>query len=714
MFSAPAGNRPAGAPVPSRPYDLITQDGRTVAPLGTNVTVDPGAQSVALSPDGKFVVVGGASLQTLDAGSLRVVSSMPDAPSPILDVAAVRDSGDPARTIVVALSRFGGGELRYFDLASDGTLTKRGASVGTSGDMSAQSTMAISSDGRIAYVVGGLSGALQAFEIASGRQLGTTTAVGFAPAGVAIAGKRLYVTNAGVMGISPLSAPVRVPQFGVAPYDSVRSSSLTALGLKDDGAVDASAAQTAKMDTAPDELTNIGGAFPSKIALSKDGRFAFVCMSNVDRIAVVALSGVPRVVAGLSLRLFQSSPIGSAPYGTHPSAIVRSADGNRLYVALDGVNAVAVLDSSKPGSLRRLGLLPTGADPSALALSSDGRYIYVANARGEVASATLQRVDLRRVPLQSVTLSALRYNRAVAYGKNQAVVPAMRLDEPTRSVPISHVVVVYVGYPAFASSATAGDTPNIHALARTYASAANFYADAWSGPSSLTPNLYPRSGYIFNNAQRAGRSYRDYGGLIDLLGRSDDGLYGLEVPALAALASHIDLDYPGPNGSVRDEARAREFVRDIAPLVQNDAMPDFTYVRLPGGDATHGDSALGTIVDYLTHTPQWSSTAIFIVPDTPQAADAAGWHPSFAIVVSPYARRGYASGVHLSTASVLKTEEELLGLPPIGLADLLATDMADFFMAKPDPASFSALAVGSAPVPGVLARPGVEGVGHRP
>ncbi len=740
VFSAPAGNRPAGAPNASRPYDLIARDGRTVSPLGTNVAVDPGAQSVALSPDGKFVIVGGASLQVLDAPTLRVVTTLPDAPSPILDVAMVRDPADPTRAIVVALSRFGGGELRFYDLGSDGTLTKRGGSVDAGGDPNAPSTMTISADGRIAYVVGGFAGGLHAIEIASGRQLGDSTAVGFSPAGIAVAGKRLYVTNAGVMEITALSTPVRIPEFGVAPYDSVRSSSLTALGLKDDGTVDATTAQTAKMDQAPDELTNIGGALPTKIAVSKDGRYAFVCMSNVDRIAVVALSGVPRVVGGLSLRLFQSSSIGSAPYGTHPSAILRSADGKRLYVALDGIDAVAVLDSSKPVALRRLGLLPTGGDPSALALSPDGRYLFVANAQGEVANATLQRVDLRRVPLQSVTLSALRYNRAVAYGKNQTLVPAMRLDEPVRSATISHVVVVYVGYPAFSPSGNAGDSPNIHALARTYASAANFYADAWSEPSGLTPNLYPRAGFAFNGVQRAGRSYRDYGGLIDLLGRTDrfreprdadpnyagpgdvaaptsglGGLYGLEVPALAALASHIDLDYPGPNAAIRDERRAREFVRDIAPLVQNDAMPDFTYVRLPGLDAPQGDRALGTIVDYLTHSPQWSSTAIFIVPDSPRPApDATGWHPSFAIVVSPFARRGYASDVHLSTASVLKTEEELLGLPPIGLADLLATDMADFFTPKSDPTPFSALAVGTAAVPGVLARPGVERIGHRP
>lgn len=170
------------------------------------------------------------------------------------------------------------------------------------------------------------------------------------------------------------------------------------------------------------------------------------------------------------------------------------------------------------------------------------------------------------------------------------------------------------------------------------------------------------------------------------------GLYSRYVPALAALASHLDMDYPGWNPRIRDERRAREFVRDFAPLVTNGAMPDFTYIWLPGRDAGQSDAALGTIVSYLTHTPQWASTAIFIAPDGPRTSgDPSSRYRSYAIVVSPFAKRGYVGRVHFSTASLLKTEEELLGLPPLETDDLLATDMADFFTGKADPAPFENL-----------------------
>ena len=665
-------------------------------------------RGLAISPDGHYAVVGGPTLTVVDARTMQVATVREE--GPFEDVAAVRDPSDPANTIVLASGANG---VRVYALAADGSLSPDGASMGSNAG-----TLAVSADGRTAYAIDARAGTVASLDIAARRST-SSAPVGFSPFGIAIAGRHVYVTNAGVMNYGVLSGgPVRIPQFGVAPSDTVRASSLTAFGTLDGGGIDVPSVQTAKMDQPPDELTNVGGARPTGIAISKDGRFAFVAMTNVDRIAVVALSGVPRVVGGLSLRLFQSSAIGSAPYGTRPGAIVRSADGSRVYVAMTGINAIAVLDGAKPVGLRRLGLIPTGWAPSALALSPNGQYLYVANAKGEGTLATLQRIDLRRVPLQAVTLSALRYNRSVTYGKRSTLVPPMRLDAPAPSSVIRHVVLILEGDTSFDPAAGDPSTPNLNALAHTFGYAANYFTDREAEPQGLGPNAYPRNGYLFDGLQRAGRSYRDYGGSLRLAGyddgtsrnpRDDDpnyagpsdtaaptsglgGLYSQYVPALAALASHLDMDYPGWNPRIRDERRAREFVRDFAPLVTNDAMPDYTYVWLPGRDAGQSDAALGTIVSYLTHSPQWASTAIFIAPDGPRTSgDPSSRYRSYAIVVSPFAKRGYVGRVHLSTASLLKTEEELLGLPPLETDDLLATDMADFFTGKADPSPFENL-----------------------
>ncbi len=49
------------------------------------------------------------------------------------------------------------------------------------------------------------------------------------------------------------------------------------------------------------------------------------------------------------------------------------------------------------------------------------------------------------------------------------------------------------------------------------------------------------------------------------------------------------------------------------------------------------------------------------------------------LVISPYAKPGFVAKRHYSTASIVKTEELLLGLPPNNLGDLFATDLRDMF-----------------------------------
>jgi hypothetical protein len=523
--------------------------------------------------------------------------------------------------------------------------------------------------------------------------------------------------------------------------------------------------------------------------------YAFVAMSNVDRVATVSLGAEPRAEGGTELRLYDRGP-----YGTQPDALALSPTGKRLYVALAGIDAIAVLDTSDPLHPHRLGLIPTGWYPSALALSPDGRFLYVANAKGfgedrgftgdqagyvdskgrveSVAAdsnaiwSTLEKIDLLRVDVRHTTSLALSYLRAVKPAAPDAIVPQrFSSDGSTR---IKHVVVLLeenktydsmLGDLTDAAGAPYGPgrpdyvafdqsvTPNLHALARTYALAGNFYADAeesdaghqffGAGIASVftektllvkedrrplvnkneDPEDYPRAGYIFNSLADRGLGYRDYGDFVRVSGydegkavdpKTDDpnflgpeettaptkglgGRYSLDVPAPAALAGHVDLNYPGWNLRIRDVRRAAEFVRDFDPLVKADQMPAFTYVWLPadhGGagkdipplpeEVADGDRALGRIVDYLTHIPQWSSTAIFILPDDAQSTrDHVSEHRSYAVVVSPYAKRHFIGARHLSTVSVLKTEEEILGLPALSLGDALATDMADYFTPVP-------------------------------
>jgi hypothetical protein len=71
---------------------------------------------------------------------------------------------------------------------------------------------------------------------------------------------------------------------------------------------------------------------------------------------------------------------------------------------------------------------------------------------------------------------------------------------------------------------------------------------------------------------------------------------------------------------------------------------------------------------------------IFIVEDDAQdGADHVDAHRSLAFVVGPYVKRRTLVSERYTTVSLLRTIEEVLGLPPLGLNDGLAEPMSDVF-----------------------------------
>lgn len=669
----------------------------------------------------------------VDTKTMRLADEYRDpTASFFMGVAIARDPANPARALVLASDAAVGG-VRIFSLGAAGSLSPDGQAIRLprgSGMHAFPATIALSPDNGTAYVADNLGNTVDAIDLAA-RSVQRSLPVGDFPLYVAAGSRTVVAAGSGVSSYAPMVPPVPQPQFVAPAFDPNKSSSLTVFEAAGTQIGDPA---TVRMDPAPDGTEIVGGAQPGAMVLSRNGDEAYVALGNVDRVAVVALTGEPRVVRGLDLRLYPG-----APYGAEPSAEALSPDGKRLYVALAGLNAIAVLDAKRP-TRYRYGLIPTAWYPTALELSRDGRYLYVLDSKGVNGWGLLQRVDLKRTYLVRATLDALRYNRTPAVAKFNAVIPPLRSEK--RSEAIDHVVYVATG--ALSYDAIFGDltdasgspygkgdaslgvypessTPNFHALAKTYALADNFYASdanpdiakefAAAGEATLyqqlvaaagaaraplddhgdNPEDYARAGYLFNALARAGMSFRDYGGLLRLSGY-DGTHYTLDVPALAVLNGNVDLNYSNP--ALTEEQRAGEFIRDMQHYVQSDSMPNFTYISLRGqngrANPAAADRALGKIVDFISHTPHWSSTTIFIVPDGAGTSDHVNALRTFALVVSPLARRGYVGETHLSMAGVLKTEEEIFGLQPLTLNDLLASDLAPFFTDTPAPEPYEA------------------------
>ena len=97
------------------------------------------------------------------------------------------------------------------------------------------------------------------------------------------------------------------------------------------------------------------------------------------------------------------------------------------------------------------------------------------------------------------------------------------------------------------------------------------------------------------------------------------------------------------------------------------------------------DAALGLTVELLSNSPCWKDTVIFVVEDdTQNGADHVDGHRSIFLAISPWVKKQHVSKTHTSLASVFKTVNLILGLPPLNQYDAAATDLRDLFTSTPD------------------------------
>ena len=263
-------------------------------------------------------------------------------------------------------------------------------------------------------------------------------------------------------------------------------------------------------------------------------------------------------------------------------------------------------------------------------------------------------------------------------------------------------------------------TPNHHALAREFVLLDNFYVDSevsadghnWSMAAYATDYTektwptsygsrggtydyegsrqiaYPRDGYIWDYAKRAGISYRSYGAFV-----TKDG------PTTKSLIGHTAEKYPSYNLDIKDIDRIAAFKLDFDSLLAINAVAQFNTIRL-GNDHTSGqrigkltptahvadnDLALGLLVEHISNSSIWKESAIFVLEDDAQnGPDHIDAHRSPAFVISPYIKRNSVNSSMFSTSGMLRTIELILGLPPMSQYDAAAVPFSDCFTTKPD------------------------------
>ena len=187
--------------------------------------------------------------------------------------------------------------------------------------------------------------------------------------------------------------------------------------------------------------------------------------------------------------------------------------------------------------------------------------------------------------------------------------------------------------------------------------------------------------------------------------RTDDVVFECEA-SVASLIPYTPTGYVGWEMSVPDQFRADFILRELAEFERKGEFPQLTLICLPNDHTSgtskncptpraciaDGDLAFGRIVEALSKSRFWPEMAIFGIEDDPQAGwDHVSGYRTTCYVASPFARRGVTVSTQYNTTSVLRTMEQILGIPPMNVFDASAEPMFDCFTETADPTPFVAL-----------------------
>jgi YVTN family beta-propeller protein len=637
-------------------FDLAT--GKVTATLPTNKTW-PG---LCISPDGKVLLVSGSSTGTLLTYALPAFSA-----SPPIKLPGTKDK----KTWVAGLLAL---------TAEDG----------------AQSCYAVDEGHDCVFC----------FPLGDGKSAQispNTLKTGYAPYAIAGSpdGRFIAVSNWGDQSISIFDRAsgkgIRVP-VGSHPNELVWSkdgriyvacSGSNSVSVVRDGKV------TETIKTCLDPAAPVGST-PIALAISSDQQRLYVANADNNDVAVIDISQ-----AG------QSRILGLIPTGWYPSALAVSRDSKTLYVGVGKGMAFAANPTGEYIGDVLNGAVEVIAVPDQAQL---GLYTRQVIANTPASERQMKISDSQQATLKNVfprikhVLWIIRENRTY--------------DQILGDLPYGN------GDPSLAIFGK-DVTPNAHALAQEFtlldnlycsgevsedghewcnaAYATDFTEKAWINsysdrgePDSDDRLTKSPAGYLWDNCRRNNVTYRSYGEYAVF---SSDKNHAPVFHGDKSLEGHASLAWSVLDGK-RDYERVEAFIGELRDAEKSGDWPAYMVMSL-GEDHTMGgsansftpdacvasnDQALGKIVEAVSRSKFWASTAIFVMEDDAQdGPDHVDAHRTVGFVISPYTRRHAVDSTLYTTVSFVHSMELMLKLEPMTQYDSSAmpvfnamTEQADF------------------------------------
>lgn len=470
------------------------------------------------------------------------------------------------------------------------------------------------------------------------------------------------------------------------------------------------------------------GDSPNGLGITGNGRTLYVAMGMDNALAVVELSKNASAFSNIN----ESKITGFIPTGAYPGAVCVYND-ERLYIAnieAEGARIPTIDEetgTTSYNSHRMMASVSVVPIPNKSQLKQYTKQVEKTNQFFRVAlSQKMPRKDVAPAPVPARIGEPSVFKHVVYIIKENRTYDQILGDAEDGDGDASLCI--------FGKEVT----PNTHKITKDFLLLDNFHVSGkssaeghqWTDMAIVTDYIeknvrgwfrsyphvqedalvYAPTGFIWDNARNHSKSVRIYGEACEpefdknatwksiYNGfRNGEKFEFKNNTTIDPVKNILSQNYPGYDShKIPDVLRAKAFIDELKEYESQpgDQWPELMVVALPN-DHTGGtrpglptpramvadnDLALGQIIEAISKSRFWKNTVIFVTEDDSQAGwDHVSAYRTVGLVASPYTKFDETNHTNYNQVSMIRTIEQILGIPPMNIQDATAMPMFDCF-----------------------------------